>query len=156
MQLGQPSADLLSYDEMVHVLTNMYGAKETVSSIQTKMEHLHLKDENSMASFLQFRDSFTALNSKIPAGELAADQRCRLFLKALPRSLNLHLTLHREEHNDVSRHIKLTTDYVQATEDARVHAAVADAAAAVQTTTGRAAGRKQPAEAHTDDRAVKV
>ncbi len=55
MQLGQPSADLLSYDDMVQVLTNMYGAKETVSSIQTKMEHLHLKDENSMASFLQLR-----------------------------------------------------------------------------------------------------
>ncbi len=46
----------------------------------------------------------------------------------------------------MSRHIKLATDYVQATGDARVHAPVADAAAAVQTTTGRAAGRKQLAK----------
>ncbi len=54
-QLGQPLADLLSLDDMVQVLPNMYGAKDTTSSIQTKTEHLRPKDENSTATFIPFR-----------------------------------------------------------------------------------------------------
>ena len=73
---------LLSYDNVVEVLTSLYSVKETTCGIQTKLEQLQLS-RDSLPAFLGYRDAFTSLCSKISEKDLPSSQRCRIFLFVL-------------------------------------------------------------------------
>ena len=130
---------LLSYEAVVGVLTSLYGVKETASGLQTKLEQLQLTTD-SLAAFLVYRDKFTNLCSRIPETDLAAPQRCRIFLLGCPHWLRMALTLGREQANDLAQLIHLAGQAMQSLEESRLQ----QRSAAAEPAVGRGKGRAQP------------
>ena len=87
----EPQEDF-SFDAVVEVLTQFYGAKETQSNQLQQLERLPLHSV-MMQAFQQYGDKFTKLSAHVSDSQLTTVGRCRLVLRVLPESLRLALTL---------------------------------------------------------------
>ena len=95
-QLGQQDDETdLSFDTVVQILTNFYGAKETQSNQREKLESLTMQAV-TMEGFQRFRDRFTELAAHVADEQLTALGRCRIILRNLPESLRLALVMNHE------------------------------------------------------------